>query len=392
MVNRPNPAVDRGPGPNSGAVSGVDSVRLLLARVRAARRALLAARAGEGALLAACALGLSLSAAVVSGAGLESAAAWIAAALCAALAAATWWLEMSLSAPAVARRIDRRLAAGGELSTAYECALRGMLTPVARSLVARAASASRRRMIEAVLPRSLPFVALPFLGAAALALALDVGRVDLDRSALPSLTTQLSAELAGLAEAASSHGPGGGPSPDLERERSLRELSSRAKSLARRAREGGLGAAPAERELAEIGAVLGKLARRADLQRDLAQGLARARTLADSARRASAAARDRSPRTGVPGSPPEAPLAAPGERDVTGAGAEGTMSRRGASSTLDPTGDAAVSGPPPAEERGAFESPGFLAGESGVIAGRWWDPRYDRLIDAWSKARLSDGR
>jgi hypothetical protein len=207
--------------------------------LRRAQRAVRLARLSESALLGATALLLVLAATVISGGDLARPQPWGAAGLCAVLTAITWWLEKRPTSGPVAARVDRRLGLGGGLVTAFEAETgpEEAHTPLARLLSSRLLRRlSGRQVLSAALPLSLPFAALPILGAGVLALTLEGSR--------PAVAAPWLGEISGplLVELGRAHGliAGAGegmaelsPEAALEAERLAREALAAGDTLNR---------------------------------------------------------------------------------------------------------------------------------------------------------------
>lgn len=147
------------------------------ARIDLARRALAAARAAETALVAASAAASTVAAAVTSGAHPATIEVSLVAALAAGCAAVAYWLDRRPRPERVASTIDHRLGLGGALTTAYEAERRRPDRPLVQALSAGVARrVAPREAVRVALPASLPLLALPFLAAGWLALALDTAR------------------------------------------------------------------------------------------------------------------------------------------------------------------------------------------------------------------------
>jgi len=148
-----------------------ESVRNLMRNAYWAHRA---ARVAECGMVGVGAFLITLAAACASDGALDSAGPWVLAALASGAGAASYWLEVRPNQARLARAIDRRLRLSGGLLTAFECERAAPQAAfsvlVARHVLARVAP---RAVVRAGLPNSAPFLALPFLGAGVLALALD---------------------------------------------------------------------------------------------------------------------------------------------------------------------------------------------------------------------------
>src|SRR5262249_34333589 len=99
------------------AMNRASGARSVGAHVRAVRLCLRAELLLECTLLFLAGALLASSAALLSGAPVDARGVVL---LCGALCAGAWWLEHPLAPAAVARTLDRRLALGGALATAFE--------------------------------------------------------------------------------------------------------------------------------------------------------------------------------------------------------------------------------------------------------------------------------
>jgi hypothetical protein len=314
--------------------------------VRLARRRYGAKRSVEGLLLGLAAGGGTLAAAVLSGATLASPDAFALAALSGVLCAVTWLYEGRRSQDEMARRIDGGLASGGAFLTAYECEQRAA-GPLEGALVARVhAAVGPRDVRRTISPPSVAFAAAPLFAAALVFLALEHGPDPALVRARPALRA-LAAELG--AAAAGSAAPAGDP---------VAELAAEAARLAP-----GSSAAP------ELAGALREL--RADLARASAEAPSAALERADEL-----AAGVLADLTGAPAD--ERP------RPAAGGGAAESLAQGEARSTMGGSspaaGDASEASVAP---EAAVAEPGAGAERAGVIAGRWWDERYDAIVTAW---------
>ncbi len=314
--------------------------------VRLARRLWATARLAEAVLLGLAAGGGTLAAAVLSGASVTSLGAGLAGAVSALLCALTWLAEGRRTPGEMARRIDRRLERGGAFLTAFECEQREA-GPLAAALVERVgADVGRRDVRRAVSPPSIAFLAAPLFAAALVLFAVEHGPGAAPAGARPALRA-LATELGTLAAGAESE--------------PLTELAAEASELA------GGELAP-ERLASRLRRLRGDLGR----VRDTAGAqLERADELAESALAAL---------TGAPIEPDAAPPhgAARGGmgasdlvRGAPGSTMGGSPSRNEDAPEVAPA-DRPDSAGPVASER-----------EAGVLAGRWWDERYDAIVLAW---------
>jgi hypothetical protein len=302
-------------------------------------------------LLGAAAGGATTAAAVFSGASLGSLDTATLALVTAALCAATWLYERRRSRSELVRGIDGRLASAGAFATAVECEERGA-GPLDAALVARvAARVGPREVRGTISPPSIAFVAAPVFAAALVLMALEHAP-DRSRFAAQPALRALAAELGAQAEGASSTDP-------------VLELAAEAQRLASEA------AAPGE-----VPERLRRLHEEVEALAGESPGLDRAEELADAALEAL---------TGDP-RPDRSPLperaSAAGSARSDGASAHLAQSAAGSTMGGSPSrtqgaGDGSLSSVGPADTTGSVER------EAGVIAGRWWDERYDEIVTAW---------
>ncbi len=173
-------------------------------RVAFARRGLAGVRLIESVLLGLTGFAVALAAVVQSGGSLETSAAWLVAALCGALSGLTWTCAHRRSPREVARAIDSRLGEGGALFTAWELEARPALGELG-ALLGREVAGRRtaRAMLQAIMPATASVLALPFLAAVLLFLALEGARSDSAQQDLALLSSKLSEQLSGLSGIAS---------------------------------------------------------------------------------------------------------------------------------------------------------------------------------------------
>lgn len=352
------------------------SRELVRSRVAFATRGLAGVRIFEALLVALAAYGVALTATLVSGGSLSGPAAWELAGVCALLAGATWAIEHKRAPAAVARALDDRLEEDGALFTAWELEADAQASPLG-TLLARSVAARHtpRSLLRAILPATAPVLALPFLAATGLFLALEDARFEPREEDVTALTSRLEAELSDLQAADRGAVPEG--AEDLSREE-LNELAQLARDAARI--EGGLrreGLEAAD-ELDELQQRLVEAEARAPVGSKLREQLQRASTTLDSALMALSPEGPEQPRGAEETSgeaPPEASSAAPGGAtpgsEVAHGGADGTMGGFQTPSI-------------PAEE---VVASGHDAPQAGVLSGPAWPAAYDGIVARWVEAR-----
>jgi hypothetical protein len=367
---------DEGP---AGSVSSV---------VHHARRGLGAARAGEAALFGATALCLALAAAVRAGAGLGRVDAWVAAAACAACAGLAWWIEHRRTPAEIARRLDERLRHQGALVTAFEEEHRvapagsAPASPLGAVLIAHVLARLRRReALRALRPGLALPVAAPLAGAAVLALALQLARVEPPASPLAAVSGGLVGRVEGTLRGVLGAGDAG--DVDLAVVGELRGAVGEARALAN-AVAGVEAKKPAPPDLdARLAALDRKLADLATAERgpDLRAEISAARSWLDALRRGLGA---EPPAADPEGAPEPGPAGVdPGTADpaVASGGGDGTMS----GSTSPAGGGDAPSALPP--DAGAGAGGGELsaggAAETGAADGTWWPAAHDEIVRRW---------
>ena len=341
----------------------------LLHTTRAARAAIRAARITESVLIAASTFGLILACAVVSSGMTIGAQDLIVAIVCAAFAAASWWLPNRLEEYSVAERLDNRLHFDGAYLTAWEFESgRLAASPLARLLASRvSARTGTAHAVRAVLPHSAPWIAAPFLAGALLALALDDVRTTRSGSSAVTTTQSLAGSLFDLRSQATRDG-----SLESEELEKLAALASEALELASQASaQSGLEDAELARRAADLAQELERLAADSPASSVLRRQLEDSQVLADQARMAvagdaSSATIEQNPAS-VAGS------------EVASGGEPGTMSGS-------PTGD--VTADTSSRDRTTRRDSEDAPNSAGVFArGRWWPARHDSLVASWAEAQ-----
>ena len=337
---------------------------LVSSRVAFAARGLAGIRLLECALLALAASLLSLAAALVSGGSLDGAGAWQAAVVCAVLSGLSWGLEHRRRPRDVAHLVDGKLEEEGALFTAWELEQTGQGGQLG-ALLGRQVAARRsgREMLQAILPPTAGVLALPFLAAAALFLALEEVRFEPREADVLALSGRLGAELSGLEGAELGEGPEGAEELSRDERAELSQLAREAARLQDQVRRGEL-----EEPQDELGALqerLGELGQRAPAGSELSEQLQRAAETLDAALMALEPS----------GAAPEATagesgVASPRSEVARGAG-DGTM--------------VGFQSPPDSPEVGAAPSGG--ASRTGVLSGPTWSEAYDDIVARWVEAR-----
>lgn len=362
--------------------------------VARALRAVLLARVGEAFLIGVAGTLFTLACAVLSGARPDGLAGWVAGLLGGLLGGLTWCFEHRPQARAIARVVDTRLGQNGAFLTAFEAESTAG-NPLAGLLARRVAMrVGRRDVARVALPRSMPWVALPFLGAAFLGAVLEVRRAGLEADlSLAPLMRTISSELEGLRPAAfDATRDGSWTAEQLER---LLELDARARALSTvdpGSDPGGRGAeAAASGELEalfeELEALRVELPPTSALARELDRVAAEHRGSAGQpAHRSAADGVSNAGRAEGAGSPAEranpsrrpgsaaAPGATPGGSALAGGRSDGTMSGR-SERLPDPT----------------LSSTGLSAGRPvvprGLLSGRWWPAHHAGVVERWAEIR-----
>ncbi|HUR26863.1 MAG TPA: hypothetical protein VM509_01645 [Planctomycetota bacterium] len=325
---------------------------------------------GAAALLALAACRFSLPA--HSGSS-PSAWAWAACAALSGLAmAGTWWVERAKKSDLeLAAQLDVRLARDGALATAYEARVRGMESPLVDLAEERLALALDRPSLRRALPPAgFIWLAPPALAAALFAFALE----------LP-----LQRELRG--------GSFAGTTPDA----GLARVSMAARSILQRAQlarsePASFASDPLRRAqlVALIDGALSSLdlvaAGESDSPSLAADAGLRAELRAE--RDALTEAEKSSARTsnGAPGVPA-------GDRAAANHGGGAGTATEGDNSLLtNGAPDRTMSGSNrPTADLNDARSPTHVpdpgsGGEAGTLAGRWWDERYDPVVQGWRRA------
>ena len=341
--------------------------------VRRSHFGLSAARWGESVLIGAGALCVTLAAAAVRTGAIAGFDMWCVAVLGGALAGASWRLEHHRDLAAVARVLDRKLRHRGALVTAYETEERRQNGPLAVLLQGHVLHRLRTRdALHAIAPSLVLPLAVPLVGVALLALALEGTSVE--ETGLFLDPGDLVGEIDGLRVEALAAGEEG--MLDDATVRDLNRLQRKVEDLAHAL---GRAADDPARLRAEIEAVdreLVDLGARTAEDPALAARLEAVRPYLDAARMGLA---DRA----APGDRAEGAAGAgggeTGDASLTGKGGHGTIpgsSDRGAE-RADPTS-------PETNSPDVPPSPVVGEGsEEGSIAGRWWADEYDEIVAGW---------
>jgi len=334
-------------------------VRAVVSRVRLGLRL---ARAAESLLVGTAAALVLCAAAAASGQALGAVSGL--ALLCAACAAASWWLEHHVAAERTARELDQRLRHHGALATAFELEGRAReLAPLERVVQARVLARLRLdEAVRALFPPLFVPVAAPAAAALLLLFVREARPVQeapaIDYGALVSGLERALSMPALREDATGQEGEDEGLSGAQGRE-VLAALSARSTLPFQEEewrREPAALAAKVEALEAELGALLARVERGSEL----AQHLEAARPWLDALRAGLAAEAG-----------PSAGQGTAGQAGSNGS-AQGTIggsSPAGASSTP-------ASNPSIASEAG--QAPAL-----GTQAGTWWPPEYDGLVARW---------
>ena len=320
----------------TGVVSG---------RLRATYRAHVALVLAESLLLAGSA-GIATGAATLARLPADAEGQAIAIALLvSALAGASWALERIGDRASVAREVDRQRGSKGAVLTAFQAESAGDASGLAQLLGSRVAhEVSTRSYARAAVRSSAPLLALPWLAIALWSLAVDSAGAP----ARDSIRSSSSASVAGHAAGIRSRAERLATTRELgaEVEAELARIAEDATALAAARVQPGIPASDTASELRD-------LERRLDvLQRSI-------------------------PR-----------------ETVTAGDGDGTMA--GPDSGIDPGSDASMRdrttpARPVELEPGApvpgGPAPASGSAERGVLASRWWPPRYDAVVDRWVATR-----
>ncbi|MFT5476829.1 MAG: hypothetical protein ACI8Y8_002169 [Planctomycetota bacterium] len=387
-------------------------VHVLAAR---AYRACLLAHAAEALFVGLLGLLLALTAVAWQGSALASLGAWGAAILAGVCAGAAWWLEVRPARSVIARRIDTELGLDGAFFTVFEqgdperAAGRGLVTQLLAQAVGEALSPAR--VLRCALPNSMPFLALPFLGATLLAM---VRAAEPPAPVAPDWVPRVAAltEALDAADVAAREGMRSGEI-DGQTLRELVDLKGRSRELLRGARTGASGPDEARAELADLRDDLERIASDASPLSELAVALDEAATRADALMMGD----PESVAAGTPGQARSGSMAtgggegapAPGEAGREGTHSEsapeadprlangGSEGRMKDGSVRNGGADAPGAGHSPGAAGGAVE-PGALPepqveqgagspGSAGVASGRWWSERDAAIVERWVQWR-----
>ncbi|MBJ01496.1 MAG: hypothetical protein CMK00_01350 [Planctomycetes bacterium] len=367
--------------------SGAGEVAPLLHR---ALRAVGLARLAEAVLLAATALTCVLAAAALSGGTLSRPATWGVALLCASLVALTWWLEKRPRPARLAARVDSKLGLGGSLLTAYEAE---QTPPERRSPLARLLSAgllrriSERQVLAAALPRSLPFAALPFLGAGLLAIVLEGGEPERAVPWLGELSGPLVVELSqarGLLNSGQDRAGELSPAAAEEARHLARQALASAEALDRALAGGQDDAQRLALQTRRLQERLGELGRLLPPGSSAGVAADRARALTDAMAMAlglpSLPARDRESAEAGGGAGGGGEAESEAGRDGSGALASDRGGSAGDGEQAADHGTGAAATLPSADRGVAPATP------EAAVGGRWWPGHLDGIVRRWHDA------
>jgi len=347
--------------------TGTASAELVRSRVAFALRGLAGLRGLESVLVAIAGFTAGLAAVVQSGGTLEAGAAWIVASICAGLSGGSWGFAHLQTPPEVARAIDLGLEEEGALFTAWELEGRAEPSELGR-LLGRDVAGRRtaRAMLHAILPATAPVLALPFLAAMALFLALEGTRGDSTEVDLSLLSAKLSDDLSGLRGADAGAAPSGAEDLSQAELAALAQLArdaSRTQDAIRR------GEVDAREELEALQERLGELESSVPAGSELREELDQAAATIDSALMAL--------------DPP------PAASEGAGAGAETAAEGSTPGTEVAPEGqDGTIARfktePDPGQ---GVESHEVDAPASGVLSGPSWPAAFDGIVSRWIEAR-----
>ncbi len=337
---------------------------LVSSRVAFAARGLAGIRLLECALVALAASLLALAAVLRSGGSLEGAAGWQVASLCALLAGLSWGLEHRRRPAEVAQLVDGRLEEEGALFTAWELEQAGAGGQLG-ALLGRQVAARRsgREMLQAILPPTAGVLALPFLAAAALFLALEEVRFEPREADVLALSGRLGDELSGLRDAEVGEGPQGSEELSRSERTELSQVAREAARLQDEVRRGEL--EDPEAELHQLQERLSELGERAPAGSELSEPLQRAAATLDTALMALESS------DGGAGATEAASAGATPRSEVAPGAGDGTM--------------VGFQTPPDSPEDAATASSG--ASRTGVLSGPAWSEAYDEIVARWVEAR-----
>jgi len=253
-------ALDKTPARTIGALT-----RTVAARARQAH----SARAVCGATAAAC---IVLGCIVQRGGSVDDPGALILAAIVGGLAYFAWRLSRSVAAGDIACRVDDELGLRGAFVAAYETERERPNSAVAQLGAARLVACVRRRdAMEAAIPHTVGFVALPFLALAGLLFVIEASDRDARAESAGTLAAlKLSATIGQIADRQGAALDGG----------QMDQLEQAAQAAAGAA---GQGAEQQRRDLGDVAERLDELAREAPPGSELAEALSRAAARAEAA-------------------------------------------------------------------------------------------------------------
>jgi hypothetical protein len=280
------------------------------------------------------------------------------------LAALTWGLEHRRRLAAVAQLVDAGLGEEGALFTAWELEQAGAGGQLGALLGRQVATRrSGREMLQAILPPTVGVLALPFLAAAALFLALEDARFEPREADVLALSGRLGEELSGLSGAEVGEGPQGSEELSRSERTELSQLAREAARLQDEVRRGDV--EDPQGELSELQERLSELGERAPAGSELSEQLQRAAATLDTALMALEPAGGSAEALAT-----ESGAATPRSEVAPGAG-DGTM--------------VGFQSPPDSPE-GAAPSSGEVP-RTGVLSGPTWSEAYDDIVARWVEAR-----
>lgn len=371
----PERTPDKTPARTIGALT-----RKVAARARQAH----SARAVCGATAAAC---IVLGCIVHRGGSVDDPEALILAAIVGGLAYFAWRLSRSVAAGDIACRIDDELGLRGAFVAAYETERERPGSAVAQLGAARLVACVRRRdAMEAAIPHTVGFVALPFLALAGLLFAIEANGKDARSESTGTLAAlRLSARIGQIADRQ------GAALDDMQ----MDQLEQAAQAAAGAA---GQSAEQQRSDLADVAETLDELAREAPPGSDLAEALSRAAARAEAAALDADADADGDGSDGddgagqasTAGDDPESseasgPVSAP--EDGTASGTESTV---GGAEGSERDGGVTAATPDPAPVAGGTEADPAPTGPLGPTRTigeiRWWSDRDASIVTRWMES------
>lgn len=334
---------------------------LVRSRVAVVRRGLLSVRWFQGVCLGVAAFLLALAIGVQEQRGELGLGLCFVAGVNGLLVSLWWGLLHRRSTAQVARDVDRAMNLNGSLFTAWEAEGQSNPTSIARRLGQKVAGrVTPRKMMRAILPASLPMLAIPFAALGVLLVAREESRIDPIQADLDGLVEEMQRGIGAVtADGEGAPADSAETLTALERQE-LQQLMRATRELGEELKEGTATDEEA-REIAERLAELGdSLAQRGS--EELREGLDRTQAALDAARMSMEGGGARGQEAPESGDSSAATASSPG----SGLASSGRDGRMGGPNSL-PTRATAP-------------------GQPGVLGSPSWPRAYDGIVRRWLEA------